>query len=230
MSGRVPAVALALTVSACGLRSEVKPREADAGLAQVTATSASASPPHADEITGTAPAGTVVGRVVDPANQPLKDAIVWVLDLPPERSDPKTHALIDQVSKSFVPHVLPVLVGSTVDFKNSDAVMHNAYSRANPAKFDLGRYPAPESRSFQFGQAGRVDVFCAVHSHMHTIVMVLETSRFAVTDERGQFRIDRVPEGSHAIRAWHEFAEQTDAHVAVGGQKGATVTIAMGAQ
>ena len=112
-----------------------------------------------------------------------------------------------QHDERFVPHVLPVVQGATVDFPNEDDVYHNVFSlsaAAGPKGFDLGRYPKGTSRSFTFARAGTVQVFCHIHSDMYAVILVLPNPYFASPDDDHHFVIDDVPEGDYTMVAWHE--------------------------
>ena len=111
---------------------------------------------------------------------------------------------MDQRNESFVPHVLAIVAGTTVDFPNSDPTYHNVFSLSKPRRFDLGRYAAGRSKSVRFDQPGIVRVFCDIHSHMSAFILVFSHRYFAVTDDDGRYRIDNVPPGTYPVVAWHE--------------------------
>jgi plastocyanin len=114
------------------------------------------------------------------------------------------HAVMDQRNETFVPHVLAITTGTTVDFPNSDKFYHNVFSLSKAQKFDLGRYAAGHSRPIRFDRAGIVRVFCDIHSHMNAFILVFSHPFFALTDADGRYRIDNVPPGTYALIAWNE--------------------------
>jgi len=119
-----------------------------------------------------------------------------------ERED--SRARMDQRNESFVPHVLAITVGTTVEFPNSDRTYHNVFSLSKPRPFDLGRYAAGRSKSVRFDRPGIVRVFCDIHSHMSAFILVFAHRYFAITDEEGRYRIDGIPSGTYGVTAWHE--------------------------
>jgi plastocyanin len=120
-----------------------------------------------------------------------------------------------QLGETFIPHVLPIVKGSTVRFPNQDPIFHNVFSLSATKSFDLGRYPKGDSRSVVFDEPGIVPVFCHLHSDMSAIILVLENPYFAVPDAGGRYRIENVPAGNYTLVAWHERSEQVERQVEV---------------
>ena len=114
------------------------------------------------------------------------------------------HAVMDQHNETFVPHVLAITTGTTVDFPNSDRIYHNVFSLSKTKSFDLGRYAAGHARSVTFDRPGIVRVFCDIHSHMNAFILVFSHPFFALTDNEGRYRIDNVPPGIYNVIAWNE--------------------------
>ena len=113
-------------------------------------------------------------------------------------------AVLDQKNETFVPYVLAVTVGSTVDFPNSDRVYHNVFSLSKPRRFDLGRYPKGQSRSVRFDRPGVVRVFCEIHSHMNAFILVFAHRYFATTDAEGGYTLEGVPPGTYTLAVWND--------------------------
>jgi plastocyanin len=114
------------------------------------------------------------------------------------------HAVMDQRNETFVPHVLAITTGTTVDFPNSDMFYHNVFSLSKPKSFDLGRYAAGRTRPVRFDRPGIVRVFCDIHSHMNAFILVFGHPFFAKTDADGRYRIENVPPGIYGVIAWNE--------------------------
>ncbi len=113
-------------------------------------------------------------------------------------------ASMDQRDQTFVPHVLAITVGTTVEFPNSDLTFHNVFSLSKTKSFDLGRYSRGKSKSVRFDRPGVVQVFCDIHSHMSAYILVFAHRYFAVTDRAGAFAISGVPPGTYTLAVWHE--------------------------
>jgi len=113
-------------------------------------------------------------------------------------------AAMNQLDQTFVPHVLAITVGTTVDFPNSDLTFHNVFSLSKAKAFDLGRYSRGKSKAVRFDRPGVVQVFCDIHSHMSAYILVFAHRYFSVTDQAGSFAIAGVPPGSYTLAVWHE--------------------------
>jgi plastocyanin len=135
---------------------------------------------------------------------------------------------IAQRSATFSPHVLPVVVGTTVEWPNDDNIYHNVFSMSDAKQFDLGLYKGnPPEKRVTFDKAGRVDVFCSIHENMHCVVLVLQNPYFASTDENGNYKIPNVPPGTYTLKAWHERlpADQRQIIVTTNGEVRADFTL-----
>jgi plastocyanin len=124
-------------------------------------------------------------------------------------------AKLDQRNEAFVPHVLAIVAGTTVDFPNNDKTYHNVFSLSPTKPFDLGRYAVGRSKSVRFDRPGIVRVFCDIHSHMSAFILVFAHRHFAVTDDDGRYRLDNVPPGTYTVIAWNESAPTESRRVVV---------------
>jgi len=111
-----------------------------------------------------------------------------------------------QKNKTFLPHVLAIPVGSTVSFPNYDPIFHNAFSNYSGQVFDVGLYPPGTTRNVAFRKAGIVRVFCNIHPAMSALIVVLDSSYYAVTNRAGAFTLRDVPPGQYSLHVFHERA------------------------
>jgi plastocyanin len=130
-----------------------------------------------------------------------------------QREEPR--AKIDQRNEAFVPHVLAIVAGTTVDFPNNDQTYHNVFSLSQARSFDLGRYATGRSKSIRFDRPGIVRVFCDIHSHMSAFILVFSHRFFAVTDDEGRYVLRDVPPGTYTVIAWNETSPQESRRVVI---------------
>jgi plastocyanin len=116
-----------------------------------------------------------------------------------------------QKDKTFIPHVLAISIGSTVDFPNADPIFHNAFSSYSGQIFDVGLYPPGKNRAIRFTRPGVVRVFCNIHPSMSAVIVALDTPWFDVTRRDGSFSIE-TPPGDYELSVYHERATETTLH------------------
>jgi plastocyanin len=175
-------------------------------------------------------AGEIKGSVTAKRAKFLENTVIYVEEVKDEEFKPDEEpSLMDQVNMTFVPHVLPVLVGTTVSFKNSDNVLHNVFSPDKCAnKFNLGSWPQGETREFTFKELGCTPVLlCNVHPEMEAFILVLQNPYFAVTDKKGNFTIPDVPAGEFTISVWHEKLKAEPQEVTVAEEDSVEVSFAL---
>lgn len=142
---------------------------------------------------------------------------------------PKDHVVIDQRKMSFIPHVVVVQQGTTVDFLNSDPVGHNVYwpsiSGNKKLAHNLGTWPKGEKKPFQFNDPGVVSLLCNVHPEMSGYVVVAPTPYFAVSDKDGNFEIKNIPAGKYTVKTWSEDGKPSTQAVNVSGATTVELTV-----
>jgi plastocyanin len=113
-------------------------------------------------------------------------------------------AQMAQKDLMFLPSILPVLVGTRVEFPNLDDTYHNIFSYSPAKRFDLGRYRSDERPipSEVFDAAGLVTLRCDIHEHMRALILVLDTPYFVVSDSEGRYRLSHLPAGKFILKAW----------------------------
>jgi plastocyanin len=154
-------------------------------------------------------AADVGGRVVDKLGNGVREAVVFVQTVPPGATwsaNPRP-AVMDQVNKTFVPHILPIVVGTEVSFPNHDQIHHHVYSFSHAKTFEIPLYKGEAAAPVRFEQVGAVKLGCNIHDWMSGVILVVPTPYFAATDEQGTFTLHDVPPGTYGIVAWHEGAK-----------------------
>ncbi|MDE3062794.1 MAG: carboxypeptidase regulatory-like domain-containing protein [Acidobacteriota bacterium] len=150
-------------------------------------------------------AGTIHGKVTGAKGE----SVVYIDAIPGKTFPaPTQHVEMDQKGLMFMPHLLVVEKGATVDFKNDDSVEHNVFWQAISGNKSLGHnmgtWPRGQQRSFKFDNPGVVPLLCNVHPDMAAYIVVSPTPYFAETDKTGAFKIENVPNGTYKLTAWNE--------------------------
>ncbi|MGB2713052.1 MAG: carboxypeptidase regulatory-like domain-containing protein [Vicinamibacterales bacterium] len=138
------------------------------------------------------------------ATPEMNNVVVFIKNAPARERVSPMKATIAQKDESFVPRVIAITAGSTVEFPNFDPYFHNVFSLSRAASFDLGRFPRGDSRTRKFTTSGLVKVYCQIHSHMSASILVFDHDYFQIPNASGAFALDEVPAGTYQISAWHE--------------------------
>src|SRR5437016_11435279 len=164
----------------------------------------------------TAWGASVAVEVRDPQGAMLTDAVVYAApegkDVPPSSRT----AVMDQKNKTFVPHVLPVQVGTAVKFPNSDDIQHQVYSFSPAKTFNLPLYKGTPANPIVFSAAGVVTLGCNIHDTMNGYIVVVDTPYFEKTEGSGRVEL-RVPAGNYVVHVWHPDMKDEPAPQAVAG-------------
>jgi len=136
----------------------------------------------------------------------MRDFVVYIKGPVAGAPAPVKVEQVVQKNATFIPRVLPVMVGTVVEWPNEDNIFHNVFSKSDANRFDLDLYKKgdPAKKSPPFDKPGEVDVFCSIHARMSCIILVLENPYFAKTDGRGRYTITNVPPGHYTLVAWQE--------------------------
>ncbi|MBK7368973.1 MAG: hypothetical protein IPJ04_14015 [Candidatus Eisenbacteria bacterium] len=165
-----------------------------------------AYPGHADAM----PSHTMAPRGA------VNDAVLWIERIPaaaesalaaaPAPARPK----LAQKDQCFMPRVVSVAAGGSVDFPNQDPIYHNVFSVSTTRRFDLGKYPKGKSRSVLFPKPGIVNVYCDIHSDMAAFVIVTPNRAYTQPNADGEWAMPDLPAGRYVLHVWHpDFAEFT---------------------
>jgi plastocyanin len=164
------------------------------------------------------------------SNNGIRNAVVSLQNVPPgaKRDWNFPAAKMDQKQCSFIPRVVIVPAGGTVEFLNSDRLLHNVRSvgKENPP-FNRAQ-PHARSISFTFKQPELLRVDCDLHSWMRGWVVVAEHPFYAVTNEQGEFTLENVPRGKYTLQVWQESLGNVTQEVVVGDKGATTVSVGMG--
>ncbi|MEQ1692360.1 MAG: carboxypeptidase regulatory-like domain-containing protein [Gemmatimonas sp.] len=168
----------------------------------------------------TAWAQSTLDGVVRGRDGVVTDAAVFLAPVGDSTAVRPTTARIDQLELMFVPRIVVVTPGSTVEFPNSDAVLHNVFHPGNGTRgFDLGTYPRPEARTFTFQEVGLFVMLCHVHPEMVGFVAVVPSEHRATTNEDGRFVFAGVPAGEYRLHVWHRRFADPDMPITVRGKR-----------
>ena len=155
--------------------------------------------------TGPAAAAQIAATVTDQEGRLLADAVVVavpVQDVPPS-APPAAREIVDQIGQEFVPHVKPILVGTSVFFPNKDNIRHQVYSFSPAKQFELPLYAGTPAKPIVFDRPGVVVLGCNIHDWMIGYIYVSESPYFAKTGADGKARLIDLPARSYRVRVWH---------------------------
>jgi plastocyanin len=164
-------------------------------------------------LAGEAIAATVTGsiRLMDSLDANVRrrgdfsGVVVWLEPVGAPAPEVKARTVkVVQKQKRFVPHIVAIPVGSTIEFPNADMIFHNAFSNFSGQPFDVGLYPPGTSQKVRFAREGAVRVFCNIHPTMSAVIVVAPTPYIGMSDRAGQFVIDGVERGQYRLRIYHE--------------------------
>jgi hypothetical protein len=150
-------------------------------------------------------AETVRGTVNLKSEEDTGKVVVYVEKAEGAFIPPEKHPIMDQIDLTFAPFVLPVLIGTTVDFHNRDDVLNNIFTPSWAGhKFNLGTYPKGVVRSFTFDRLGEVVLLCNIHPEMESYILVFQNPYFVVPDKGGKYQIHNVPPGVYNLKMWYK--------------------------
>jgi len=174
--------------------------------------------------------GSIAGTVKATGLSSNADAVVYLQEATGSFKPPAQPVTMDQRKMQFLPHVLPVIVGTTVRFLNSDPTPHNVFS-PDLEKYNLGTWPEGQSKDHAFATCAKFPCvytqLCRVHPEMEGFVVVLPTPYFAVSDKEGHFEIKGVPAGQYKVGVWHPKLKGQPQPVTVEAGKPATLDFAL---
>lgn len=143
--------------------------------------------------------------VVDPDGG-VANTVVFLKDISQGKAmdlpDARQH--LDQKNCRYVPHILLIPQGSSLQAKSSDPVLHTVHmtgAASNNIPFPMQN----QMISIHLDHNGVVELKCnAGHVWMNAEILVVKNPYYAVTDEHGFFKLTDVPPGEYEVEAWHE--------------------------
>ncbi len=175
--------------------------------------------------------GSITGTVKVAGQTNNVDVVVSVEHATGAFKPPAAPAVMDQKNMKFVPHVLPVLVGTTVKFANSDTVAHNVFS-PDHEKYNLGTFGNGSSKDHTFAKCAKYPCvyvqLCMIHPEREGFVVVVQNPYVATTNDAGQFTIAGVPPGQYQVAVWQAKGKAQPKPVTVEAGKPATVDFTLG--
>ena len=154
---------------------------------------AAAAAPKTEDLTGT----------IAPALR-KKVELVYVEKAPGKFAPPAQPAVMNQVKNTYVPRLLPVLQGTTVEFKSEDPELHNVFGRAEKKVLFNQGIPPRATASVKANELGVIKLSCNIHREMTAFIPVLQNPYFAQPEKGGAFTIKAVPAGAYQLRLWGE--------------------------
>jgi plastocyanin len=151
----------------------------------------------------------IVKGTITIGGKPATDAVVSIEGLSKEQVKAQLalvkpqKRIMDQRNQKFIPTVVAIVVGETVDFPNNDKSWHNVYSKGGSNDFDLGLYAPGKTRSKKFDKPGVSRILCNVHPNMEAFVVTKDHPFFSTTDSRGNYEIKNVPLGKLRVEIWY---------------------------
>ncbi len=162
--------------------------------------------------------GTEIMRSDDPLAQPTSYHHLHPLSFKPKLTLTKD-AYITQTQQTFVPNVLPVVVGSKVHFLNEDEFFHNVQSYTSKSRFSIGRRAPGISYSMKIKKSGVVDLTCDIHSHMNAKILSFETPYFSRIKADGTYVVEGLPDGKYRLEIFHPECGKITDEIEISGGK-----------
>jgi hypothetical protein len=137
--------------------------------------------------------------------------VIWINPLgeTPRLTFPiRKHYALLQKNRMFIPHLLVIPVGTTVDFPNADPFFHNVFSLFDGKRFDLGLYEAGSDKQVVFSREGVSYIFCNIHPEMSAVVLALSTPLYGIADSTESVAIHSIPSGDYNLNVWVEGVPQ----------------------
>jgi plastocyanin len=175
-------------------------------------------------LAGAAQAADLTVVIRDSNGRPVQDAVVMA-DASGRAAPPAARFVINQRDMQFVPYVLVIPVGSTVEFGNLDPYRHHVYSFSPAKKFELKLFGQGETRPVRFDRAGLVSIGCNIHDSMQAFIQVVDTPFARKSDETGRVILRGVPAQVRQVRVYHPLLRAPGNQMVVAVNAGSNATV-----
>ena len=151
--------------------------------------------------------GSIKGEITANGVRSPEGVVVYIESMPGEQKPPEAPVEVDQKKLVFVPHVLAIVKGTQVIFKNGDPLLHNVFWIASddgsyPAQ-NLGTWGQGDKKTYTFDKLGHVGLLCNIHPEMEGYIVVLQNPFLAVVGKDGAYEIKNVPPGDYVVKTWY---------------------------
>lgn len=166
----------------------------------------------------------------------LANVYVYIKSGVPDSGAPSSTppVILDQKGCRYVPHVIALQQGGTVEFRNSDPTMHNVHTMPTQVgnhSIDLSEAPMgpPQTETFNSPEV-MLPVRCNNHPWMSAFINVAPNRYFAVTGTDGTFTIPGLPPGTYTVAAVQEKLGEQDTQITVPAKSNAKVSFTFAAR
>ena len=133
----------------------------------------------------------------------IKDAVVTLTSKNKRKLKTGTTYVIDQINKTYVPHVTIIPAGNKISFPNKDNIRHHVYSFSETKKFELPLYEGTPTSPVTFNKSGIAVLGCNIHDWMRAYIFISDTPYYGLSGESGSVTIKNIPKGKYSLRVWH---------------------------
>jgi plastocyanin len=133
----------------------------------------------------------------------LRDVVVYVSKGGGRHKPPAEPAVIDQKKCVYTPHVFVIQKGQNLEIRSSDDFLHNVNCQEGGFNESMNKIGSTVKKA-PFQKLGPATFQCSVHTFMRAFTYVVDNPYHAVTNEKGEFKLDGVPEGKYTLSVWHE--------------------------
>jgi len=141
--------------------------------------------------------------IKSPSGKTIKDAVVTLSSKDNKKLQTGKTYKIDQINKTYVPHVTIIPAGNNISFPNKDNIRHHVYSFSETKKFELPLYEGTPTEPVTFNKSGIAVLGCNIHDWMRAYVFISDTPYYGLSGESGSVTIKNIPKGDYSLRVWH---------------------------